>query len=140
MTARLAPAITPDTEFFWNGLREHKLLIQRCTGCRTLRNPARPMCPSCRSLEWEAVESSGHGTVYSYVLPHEPKFPFFEYPYIVALVELAEGVRLVSNLCETDPADVSVGMAVEVFYQEFDNDLVLHQFRPSSSAYVEEGN
>ena len=106
MTTRLAPAISPDTEFFWNGLREHKLLIQRCKGCGTLRNPARPMCPNCRSLDWEAIESSGRGTVYSYVMPHEPKFPFFEYPYIVVLVELAEGVRLVSNLCEIDPADV----------------------------------
>jgi len=136
VTARLAPAISPDTEFFWTGLREHKLLIQRCKGCGTLRNPARPMCPNCRSLDWEAIESSGRGTVYSYVMPHEPKFPFFEYPYIVVLVELAEGVRLVSNLCEIDPADVTVGMPVEVFYQRFDGtgteELVLHQFRPST--------
>lgn len=132
MAARLAPTISPDTEFFWNGLRDHKLLIQRCQGCGALRNPPRPMCPHCRSLNWEAIESSGHGTVYSYAMPHEPKFPFFEYPYIVVLVELDEGVRLVSNLCEMDPADVSVGMRVEAFFQDFDNDLVLHQFRPSS--------
>ena len=57
--------------------------------------------------------------------------PFFDYPYVVALVELAEGVRLVSNLCDIDPADVTVGMPVEVCYQTFDNDLVLHQFRPT---------
>lgn len=133
MATRLAPAISKDTEFFWNGLREHKLLIQRCGGCGALRHPPRPMCPACRSLGWEPVVASGRGTVYSYVLPHEPKFPFFEYPYIVALIELAEGVRLVSNLCDIDPADVTVGMDVEVFYQEFDGadgGLVLHQFRP----------
>jgi uncharacterized OB-fold protein len=69
-------------------------------------------------------------------MPHQPRFPFFEYPYIVVLVELAEGVRLVSNLCDIDPADVSVGMPVEVFYQTFDGsgseDLVLHQFRPAA--------
>jgi len=53
MTTRLAPAISPDTEFFWNGLRQHKLLIQRCSGCGALRNPPRPMCPKCRSLAWE---------------------------------------------------------------------------------------
>ncbi|WP_407688933.1 Zn-ribbon domain-containing OB-fold protein [Mycobacterium sp. HUMS_1102779] len=130
MAARLAPAISKDTEFFWNGLREHKLLIQRCGGCGALRHPPRPMCPACRSLDWEAVEASGRGTVYSYVMPHEPKFPFLDYPYIVVLVELAEGVRLVSNLCDIDPADVRVGMDVEVFYQAFDDGLVLHQFRP----------
>ena len=130
MAPRLAPAIGRDTEFFWNGLRERKLLIQRCTGCGTLRHPPRPMCPKCRSLEWDSVVSSGRGTVYSYVMPLEPRFHFFDYPYIVVLVELDEGVRLVSNLCDIAPADVTVGMPVEVFYRTFDNDLVLHQFRP----------
>lgn len=131
MATRLAPPIGPDTEFFWAGLREHKLLIQRCAGCGTLRNPPRPMCPHCRSLSWDSVESSGRGRVYSYVMPVEPRFPFLDYPYIVALVELAEGVRLVSNLCDIEPADVTVGMEVEICYQTFDNDLVLHQFRPA---------
>ena len=88
MATRLAPAISPDNEFFWNGLREHKLLIQRCNGCQTPRNPPQPMCPKCRSLDWRPVEASGRGTVYSFVMPHEPKFPFFDYPYIVELVEL----------------------------------------------------
>lgn len=129
MTSRLAPAISPDNEFFFNGLREHKLLIQRCGGCGTLRHPPRPMCPHCRSLAWEAIESSGRGTVYSYVMPHEPKFPNFDYPYVVVLVDLAEGVRVVSNLTGVDPADVREGLPVEVYYQSFDNDLVLHQFR-----------
>lgn len=132
MATRLAPAITADTEFFWNGLRENKLLIQRCGGCGQLRHPPRPMCPNCRSLDWDTVESSGRGSVYSYVMPHEPRFPFFDYPYVVALVELEEGVRLVSNLTDIAPADVTVGMPVQVHYQTFDNDLVLHQFRPSS--------
>jgi uncharacterized protein len=135
MAPRLAPATSPDTEFFWNGLREHKLLIQRCIGCGALRNPPRPMCPNCRSLVWDTIESSGRGTVYSYVMPHQPRFPYFDYPYIVVLVELAEGVRLVSNLSGIEPADVTVGMAVQVYYQTFDGDsesgdLVLHQFRP----------
>jgi uncharacterized OB-fold protein len=92
------------------------------------------MCPKCRSLDWEAIESSGRGTVYSYVMPHQPRFPFFDYPYVVVLVELEEGVRLVSNLTGIDPPDVTVGMPVEVYYQTFDGadgDLVLHQFRPS---------
>jgi uncharacterized protein len=136
MAPRLAPAIGPDTEFFWNGLREGKLLIQRCGGCGALRHPPRPMCPKCRSLDWETVESSGRGTVYSYVMPHEPRFPFFDYPYIVVLVDLGEGVRLVSNLFDIDPADVAVGMPVEVYYETFDGGLVLHQFRPAA----EKGN
>jgi uncharacterized OB-fold protein len=92
------------------------------------------MCPDCTSLEWDTVEASGRGTVYSFVMPQHPPMPLMEYPYIVALVELEEGVRLVSNLCKIAPDHVEVGMAVEVFYETFDtldgNDLVLHQFRP----------
>ena len=69
-------------------------------------------------------------------MPREPRFPFFDYPYIVVLVLLDEGVRLVSNLCDMVPADVTVGLPVEVYYQTFDGnsesgDLVLHQLRPS---------
>ena len=92
------------------------------------------MCPACNSLDWDTVQSSGRGTVYSYVMPQHPPMPFMEYPYIVALIELDEGVRLVSNLCGIAPGDVEVGMPVEVFYQTFEtlagNELVLHQFRP----------
>jgi uncharacterized OB-fold protein len=130
MAARVAPSTSPDTAFFWDGLREHRLLIQRCAGCGALRQPPRPMCPECNSLAWDTIESSGRGTVYAYVMPQHPRFPMFEYPYIVALVELAEGVRLVSNLRGIAPEDVRVGMPVEVFYETFENELVLHQFRP----------
>lgn len=77
----------------------------------------------------------GRGTVYSYVMPQHPPMPFMDYRYIVALIELDEGVRLVSNLCEIAPDAVEVGMPVEVFYETFDaidgNDVVLHQFRPA---------
>ena len=58
------------------------------------------MCPHCHSLEWDAIEASGRGTVYSFVMPHHPPLPFFETPYIVVLVELEEGVRLVTNLVD----------------------------------------
>ena len=131
MATRMAPAVSPDTEFFWNGLKENKLLIQRCGGCGELRHPPRPMCPNCRSLDWETIEASGKGTVYSYVMPHQPRVPFFDYPYVVALIELEEGVRIVSNLTDIDPADITVGLAVQLYFQSYDNDLVLHQFRPS---------
>jgi uncharacterized OB-fold protein len=130
MAMRLAPSASPDTAFFWDGLREQKLLIQRCKSCSALRHPPRPMCPKCNSLEWDTLPSSGRGVVYSWVMPQHPRFPFFEYPYIVVLVELAEGVRLVSNLCGIAPDGVRVGMPVEVFYETFENDVVLHQFRP----------
>lgn len=132
MTMRLAPTITPDTRFFWDGAKEGKLLIQRCSPCGALRHPPRPMCPACNSLEWDTIQSSGRGTVYSFVMPQHPQFPFFEYPYIVGLIELEEGTRLVSNIVGTTPAEVSIGMAVTVCFEEFDGALVLPQFRPEA--------
>jgi uncharacterized OB-fold protein len=133
MSYRLAPSVSPDTQFFWDGLKDHKLLIQRCASCGALRHPPRPMCPACNSLEWDTVTASGRGTVHSFVMPQHPPMPFMEYPYIVALVDLEEGTRLLSNLCEIAPEEASIGMPVEVFYEEFDEGLVLHQFRPAGA-------
>ena len=130
MSSRFAPTINADNAFFWNGLREDKLLLQRCASCASLRNPPQPMCPTCNSFDWDTITSSGRGTVYSFVVPTHPAIPHFDDPPIVVLVELEEGVRMVSNLCDIAPQDVAVGMPVQVFYQRFDNDVVLHQFRP----------
>jgi len=132
MAYRPQPTMNRDTAFFWEGLREHQLLLQRCLGCSAVRHPARPMCPRCNSTEWDTFEASGRGSVYSYVIPHHPRFPFMEDPFVVVLVELEEGVRLVSNLCEVDPDVIEPGMQVEVFYVAFDDGLVLHQFRPAA--------
>jgi uncharacterized OB-fold protein len=136
MAHRLAPSISPDTEFFWSGLIEHELRIQRCTDCQTLRVPPRPMCGNCQSLEWDYIVSSGRGTVYSFVMPKYPPLPFLQYPYVVALVDLDEGVRIVSNLCDIEPELIENGMAVEVYFEAFESitdntELVLHQFRPA---------
>lgn len=130
MSTRLAPTVTPDTAFFWDGVRQGRLLIQRCRDCSRLRHPPRPMCPWCQSLAWDAVEASGRGRVYSFVMPHHPRFPFMEYPYVVALVELEEGTRIVANIVGAIPEEVTSGMTVHVTFEAFDNDVVLPQFTP----------
>ena len=133
MTGRLSPTVTPDTAFFWAAVGEHRLAIQRCCDCGSLRHPPRPMCPRCQSLGWDTVDSSGRGTLFSFVLPQHPRYPWFDHPYVVALVELEEGVRLVSNLVGCDPGSAAIGMAVEVDFQELDDGLVLPLFRPADS-------
>ncbi len=95
---RPRPALTQDNRFFFDGAREGKLLIQRCTSCGTLRHPPRPACANCRSFEWDTQTASGRGTVYSYVVNHYPQVPAFDYPLVVALIELEEGTRLVADL------------------------------------------
>lgn len=138
MTSRIAPTVSPDTQFFWDALREHRLLVQRCSDCGVLRHPPRPMCPGCNSLAWDAVESSGRGTVHSFVVPRHPPLPGFDDGYIVALVDLEEGTRIVSNLCEVAPDQAFVDMPVEVVFETFDDGLVLPLFRPRAEA--EEGS
>ena len=130
MSERLAPSMTPDTQFFWDGAQAHTLLVQRCSGCSELRHPPRPMCPHCNSLAWDAIESSGRGSVLSFVMPRHPRYPWFEEGYIVALVELEEGVRLVTNIVGTTPDAVTIGMPVRVVFEEFDGGLVLPLFTP----------
>ena len=134
MTFRLAPSMTADTQFFWDGAEAGRLLIQQCGGCATRRHPPRPMCPRCHSLEWDVIEASGRGTVYSFVLPRHPPLPFFDDGYIVVLVELEEGVRLVSNLVDIDPEAAAIGMPVQVRFDRFDGDVVLPVFLPAVTA------
>ncbi|MDQ1374668.1 MAG: 3-oxo-4,17-pregnadiene-20-carboxyl-CoA hydratase alpha subunit [Actinomycetota bacterium] len=126
---RPRPAINGDNQFFWDGVNAGKLLIQRCTKCAALRHPPGPACPNCGSLEWDTIESSGRGTVYSYVVPHYPPAPMFGEDYVVVLVELDEGVRFVSDLIEVAPGDVEIGMPVEVSFVQTDPELTLPLFK-----------
>jgi hypothetical protein len=130
---RPRPARTQDTAFFWDGVAAGELRIQRCTRCRALRHPPGPMCPHCQSLEWDALVASGRGRVFSFVVVHHPPVPPFAYPNAIVLVELDEGTRLVSNLVGVDPADVTIGMPVQVEFTRVDEELVLPLFRPLSS-------
>ena len=127
---RPRPAVNLDNTFFFEGAKDGKLLIQRCTSCGALRHPPGPMCPQCQSLDWEAIEASGKGTVYSFVTNHYPQVPAFDYPLNVALIELEEGVRLISNVVGVDAEAVEIGMAVEVVFTAFDDELTLPQFQP----------
>ncbi len=127
---RPRPALTQDNAFFFEAALEHRLLIQRCAQCKTLRHPPRPVCPKCRSYEWDTLEASGRGTIYSYVVNHYPQVAAFDYPLLVGLVELEEGTRLVANLVGVDPAAVEVGLPVELEWIDHDEDLTLPAFHP----------
>jgi uncharacterized OB-fold protein len=128
---RPRPAITQDNAFWFEGARKHVLLIQHCTSCGTLRHPPLPACAVCGSLEWDAVESSGRGTVYSYVVVHYPQVPSFEYPLPIGLIELEEGTRVVANLGDVEPDAIAVGMAVRAEFVDYDEELSLPVFVPA---------
>jgi uncharacterized protein len=104
------------------------LLIRQCTQCRHLHHPPGPMCPVCHSYEWSALQASGRGTIHSFVIVHQPQLPGFTYPLPVALVELEEGVRVVSNLTGIAADRVRIGLPVEIEFTEVEPGYGLYAF------------
>ena len=124
------PRGSRDSAFFWEGVARRVLLGQRCKSCERFRHPPRPLCPHCHSFEWEAVELSGRGTLHSWIKPVHPKLPMFPDDYLVALVDLEEGVRLLSNLCEVELDEIANDMPVEVCFAPTAEGGWIHHFRP----------
>ena len=115
---RIKPPRGHDNAWWWDKAAEGVLGIQRCTSCGALRHPPRPMCGECGSMEWDILEASGRGTICSFTILHNPKFPGDDYPLIIILVDLEEGTRLTSQLVDCEPEDVSFGMSVTMKIQE----------------------
>ncbi|MET9075394.1 bifunctional MaoC family dehydratase N-terminal/OB-fold nucleic acid binding domain-containing protein [Streptomyces sp. NPDC004232] len=118
---RPRPVVNRDNAGFWEGVAGHRLLIQRCTDCGTLRHPWLPGCNACGCPEWDTVEASGEGTVHSYVVMHHPPFPAFDPPYAVGLIQLAEGVRMVSNVVGVPYDKVRIGLPVRVEFRRYED-------------------
>ena len=123
------PPIIWDNMGYWEGINRHELVFQRCKECGTWRHPPRPVCPKCRSFEKEWAPSTGKGAVYSWVTYQESPHPGFKAPYSVVLLEMEEGVRLVSNMVDIKPEEISIGMPVEVVFEDIAEGLTLPKFR-----------
>jgi uncharacterized protein len=91
-------AVDRDTRFFADGLLRGAILIQRCSACGLLRHPPQPMCSRCRSFDWDTVEASGHGRIYTFAIHHSPHLPGVPKPNAILLVELDERVRMIGDL------------------------------------------
>jgi uncharacterized protein len=129
---RPRPAVNLDNRFWFDAAEGRRLVIQRCASCKTLRHPPGPCCPECRSFDWDTVEASGRATLYSFVVAHHPRHPAFDYPLLVAVVELEEGTRLITNLVGVEPQDVRIGMPLSLEWLEADPGLTLPVFRPTT--------
>ena len=127
----LRPYLDFDNEQFWKAHMEKKLVLQKCNYCGMVIHRPKPMCPACLSTDMGWVESAGTGTVYTWTtfVYDRAAYPGIRVPYIVVLVELSEGVRIVSNMEGVKPEDMYVGMPVEVFFDKVDDDLTLPKFR-----------
>ncbi len=113
---RPEPSTTLDNQWWFDALNGGELRVQRCDACFALRHPPGPMCPRCRSLSWDSVPASGHGTIHSFVVVHHPVVASFDYPLPIVLVDIdgMPGVRMVMNAADTDVASLTVGAAVRI--------------------------
>lgn len=129
------PLPTPDRESaeFWDRVHAHRLALQQCRQCGSFRFYPRALCPVCLGELYEWVPVTGRGTVYSYTVCYRPASEAFaaDTPYVVALVDLAEGVRLLSNIIDCAPAQVRVGMPVTLVYEDVGEGITLYKFRPA---------
>lgn len=130
---RLLPQPTPETQPFWDATKRHELWIQQCQDCQKHYFYPRPYCPHCLSANTQWVRASGRGRLHTFSINHRPAPGFEEVaPYIIAVVELAEGPRMMTNLVgvDPDPAKLSKDMPVEVVFQDVTAEITLPLFRP----------
>jgi len=127
--------LTPNawTEPFWQATAEHRLVVPRCTACGTYRFPPTPFCFACRAQDVEWVEQSGDGEIYSFTVIRHPVIPNVAdaLPLVAAVVELPDtgGCRVVGNIVDVDPADVTIGLPVRVDWYDAWPDATVPVFR-----------
>lgn len=126
------PVPNSDNIKFWEGCKKHELLVQKCKDCDSYRYPPRSICPKCFSVEstWDKV--NGKGEVYTFTVARVPLNPAWELdiPYTIGVIQLDEGVRMVSNIVDCKPEDIKIGMKVEVIFDDVTDNISLPKFKP----------
>ena len=132
--AKPLPKPTPDTQPFWDAVKRHELMLPKCKACGQFHYFPRPFCPHCFSWDLEWIRCSGKGKLYSFLINHRPAPGFEEEtPYVIAVVELDEGPRMLSNLIDIEPTPeaVQVDMPVEILFQAVNEETTMFKFRPA---------
>ncbi len=131
--ARPLPQPTPETRHFWDGCKAGELRLQRCKECAHTYFPPRPFCPACSSRSVEVVKASGKASLYSYIINHRPRPDYGTAPHSIAVVTLAEGPRMMTNIvdCPQTPDALKLDMPLEVIFEKASDEISLPKFRPA---------
>ncbi|MBI5720722.1 MAG: Zn-ribbon domain-containing OB-fold protein [Burkholderiales bacterium] len=125
------PIIDPESAPYWAALRERRLILKHCRDCGRHHFYPRALCPHCHSdaLEWS--DARGTGSIYSYTVARRPAGPAFkaDAPYVVAVVELDEGARMMTNIVTDDVESVRIGQRVAVAYEAVTDEITLPKFK-----------
>ena len=126
------PTMSGETKPYWDNCRRGRLLIQKCDSCGEYQFYPRGICANCWSNDIQWITSSGKGTVWTFTVTYQNGTPGFaeDVPYVLALVELEEGVRMFTNIVECDPRSVTIGMPVEVTFIQATNQISVQYFKP----------
>lgn len=135
MPPRMLPEPTPETRHFWDGCKEGELRLQRCTKCAESYFPPRPFCPKCNCREVEVYPASGKGVLWSYVINHRPRPDMGTDPYAIAVVKLAEGPKMMTNIvgCPQTPEALPLDLPVKVTFEKQTDDVTLPFFTPAEA-------
>lgn len=126
------PLITSTNKFFWDATCEGRFVLQRCTSCKEFVWLPRKHCPLCWKTDLEVVDATGKGTVYSFTIVRKGQMEWKDAgPFVVAYVELDEGIRVMTNIVDCNVEDVHIGMAVEVVFHDTGEGAALYRFRPA---------
>ena len=128
------PIPTPETAHFWAGTKDATLKLQQCDECENIYFPPRPFCPSCACRSVSVFDATGNASLYSYVINHRPH-PAFDGPYSVAVIELEEGPRMMTNIinCPQTPESLELDMPLEVVFESMSDEISLPYFQPTQS-------
>ena len=130
------PVPTPETQFFWDKCKEHELWLQRCQTCQHVFFYPRMHCPECLSDNVPGFRASGKGTLWTYMINHRP-VPGFEddAPYAIAVVQLEEGPRMMSNVVgiENTPENLVMDMPLEVVFEDATEEISIPKFKPAGA-------
>ncbi len=132
------PVVNEDTREYWAACQRHELLIQQCRACGRFQFYPRGICAHCLSEDLAWAKASGKGEVYSFSVVQRPPTKAFaaDVPYTIAVVELAEGVRMMTNIVDCPPDQVRIGMPVEVVFEDVTAEISLPKFRPARAGGV----
>ena len=131
---RPLPVPTPETQHYWDGCAAGELRLQKCTACSNVYFPPRPFCAKCGSREVAVVKASGKAKLHTYVIHHRPA-PGFTPPYAIAVVELEEGPRLMTNIvgCPQTPEALKLDMPLVVTFEKQNDAITLPLFKPAGA-------
>ncbi len=131
--AKPLPVPSPESEPFWQAAKQHRLAIQKCNECGGTWFPPSSVCRHCGARNARWIDATGRGKVHSFVTFHRLYHPGWEgeLPYVVAVVELEEGARMLANIVGIDPVEIVCDMPVEVMFDDVTADVTIPKFQPA---------